>query len=168
MMIGGDKTAFAKIEKLFKDMCVPKGSGWVGKTGAGHFVKMIHNGVEYGMMQAIGEGFEVLDSSQFDLDLEDVARIWANGSVIRGWLMDLAQDAFSKNAKLDQVSGEIADSGEGKWTVEAAMELKVPIPVISEALQSRFRSREAGPMANRLVAALRDEFGGHGFKKKGS
>ena len=166
MMIGGDKDVFKKIEPIFKDMNVPKGYGWVGKSGAGHFVKMVHNGVEYGMMEAIGEGFEILEASQFELNLKDVAGIWANGSVIRSWLMDLTESAFAKDAKLSQVSGEIADSGEGKWTVEAALDLKVPAPVITQALQQRFRSREIGPMSDKLVAALRDEFGGHGFKKK--
>jgi 6-phosphogluconate dehydrogenase len=166
MMIGGDKKVFKKIEPIFKDMNVKNGYGWVGKTGAGHFVKMVHNGIEYGMMEAIGEGFEILDASGFDLDLKDVARIWSNGSVIRGWLMELAQSAYSKDPKLNKVSGEIADSGEGKWTVEAALDLKVPAPVITQALEQRYRSRESGPMSNRLVAALRDEFGGHGFKRK--
>jgi 6-phosphogluconate dehydrogenase len=166
MMVGGDRSAFDKVEQLFKDMCVPKGYGYVGKSGAGHFVKMVHNGVEYGMMQAIGEGFEVMGASDFGIKFDDVARIWSNGSVIRGWLMELTESAFSKDKKLDKVAGEIADSGEGKWTVEAALELNVPIPVISGALNERYRSRDKGSLSDRLVAALRDEFGGHGFKRK--
>jgi 6-phosphogluconate dehydrogenase len=166
MMIGGDKKVFKKIEKIFEDMNVENGYGWVGKTGAGHFVKMVHNGIEYGMMEAIGEGFEILDAGGFDLDLEDVARIWSNGSVIRGWLMELVQSAYSKDPKLSNVSGEIADSGEGRWTVDTALDLKVPAPVITQALERRFRSREIGPMSDKLVAALRDEFGGHGYKKR--
>ena len=167
-MIGGDKQGFKKLEKLFKDMNVPKGYGYVGKSGAGHFVKMVHNGVEYGMMQAIGEGFEVFGSSEFNVNNEDVARIWANGSVIRGWLMELTESAFSKDQKLEKLTGEIADSGEGKWTVDTAMDLNVPIPVISAALQERYRSRENNTFSDRVVAVLREEFGGHGFKKKGA
>jgi 6-phosphogluconate dehydrogenase len=166
MMIGGDKKVFEIVEQLFKDMCVEKGYGYVGKSGAGHFVKMVHNGVEYGMMEAIGEGFEILDSSKFDVNLKEVARIWSHGSIIRGLLMELTESAFSKDEKLSAVSGEVADSGEGRWTVEAALDLNVPIPVISNALQRRYRSREANPLSDRLVAALRNEFGGHGFKRR--
>lgn len=165
MMIGGDKEIFASIEQLFKDLCVENGYGYVGKSGSGHFVKMVHNGIEYGMMQAMGEGFNLLDSSNFDLDMKDISRIWANGSVIRGWLMDLTQNAFTKDAKLDNITGQIADSGEGKWTVEAALDFNVSIPVIANSLFERYRSREANTIGNKVVAALRDEFGGHGFMK---
>lgn len=165
MMIGGNKKTFDTIEQLFKDMCIENGYGYVGTNGAGHFVKMIHNGVEYGMMQAIGEGFNILDSSFYDLDLEDIARIWANGSVIRGWLMDLTKQAFSNDPKLLEVNGQIADSGEGKWTIQAALDLNVSIPVISSSLMERYRSRESNTMSNKVVASLRDQFGGHGFVK---
>lgn len=165
MMVGGDRETFADIESLFKDLCVDNGYGYVGKSGAGHFVKMVHNGIEYGMMQAIGEGFDLLSASGFDCDLEDVSRIWANGSVIRGWLMDLTQSAFSKDANLEKITGQIADSGEGKWTVEAALDFNVAIPVIAGSLLERYRSRTANTMGNKVVAALRDEFGGHGFMK---
>jgi 6-phosphogluconate dehydrogenase len=166
MMIGGQKEIFDKIEELFSAMCVEKGYGYVGKSGAGHFVKMVHNGIEYGMLEAIGEGFELLSASDFNINFNDVARIWANGSVIRGWLMELAQSAFAKDGKLEHVSGEVADSGEGAWTVESSLELNVAIPVITTALQRRYRSRESSPLSDRLVAALRHEFGGHAFKKK--
>ena len=166
MMIGGDKETFANIENLFKDLCVENGYGYVGKTGSGHFVKMVHNGVEYGMMQAIGEGFDLLGASGFDLNLEDVSKIWANGSVIRGWLMDLTQSAFAKDSNLDNVTGQIADSGEGKWTVEAALDFNVAIPVIANSLLERYRSRTPNTMSNKVVAALRNEFGGHGFLKQ--
>lgn len=141
MMIGGDKETFTCLEQVFKDLCVDNGYGYVGKSGSGHFVKMVHNGIEYGMMQAIGEGFDLLSSSGFDCNLEDVSRIWANGSVIRGWLMDLTQNAFSKDNNLDKISGQIADSGEGKWTVEAALDFNVAIPVIATSLLERYRSR---------------------------
>lgn len=166
MMIGGDKEAYSKLEGLFQCMCVENGCGYVGQSGSGHFVKMVHNGIEYGMMQSIGEGFDLLSSSNFKPNLENVAKIWSNGSVIRGWLMDLTQNALSKDANLSHVAGEIADSGEGKWTVEAALEHNVSIPVIGASMFERYRSRQANTMGNKIVAALRDEFGGHGFKKK--
>ncbi len=166
MMIGGERDVFKRIEHLFRDMCVENGYGFLGSPGAGHFIKMVHNGIEYGMMEAIGEGFDILQSSNFDLDLEDIARIWSNGSVIRGWLMELTRNAFAKDASLSYLTGEIADSGEGAWTVQAALDFKVPIPVISNALLRRYRSRECNPLSDKVVAALRDEFGGHGYKKK--
>lgn len=166
MMIGGNKEVFLKIENLFKDLCVENGYGYVGREGSGHFVKMVHNGIEYGMMQAIGEGFDLLSSSDFKLNLEDVSKIWANGSVIRGWLMDLTQNAFSKDDNLSSVTGQIADSGEGKWTVEAALDYNVAIPIIATSMMERYRSRVSNTMSNKVVAALRNEFGGHGFMKK--
>lgn len=163
MMIGAKKDIYDQLEPLFKDICVENGYGYSGRNGAGHFVKMIHNGVEYGMMQAIGEGFDILESSDFDIDLEDTAKIWANGSVIRGWLMELTQSAFSKDPKLKDVTGQIADSGEGKWTIEAALDFNVSTPVIATSLMERYRSREPNTMGNKVVASLRNEFGGHGF-----
>lgn len=165
MMVGGDREIFSTIEILFKSMCVDDGYGYVGKSGSGHFAKMVHNGIEYGMMQAIGEGFDLLNSSDFDFNLENISKIWSNGSVIRGWLMDLTQSALSKDSNLSNVSGEIADSGEGKWTVEAALDFNVAIPVIANSLLERYRSRIPNTMSNKVVAALRDEFGGHGFVK---
>lgn len=137
-----------------------------GRPGSGHYVKMVHNGVEYGMMQAIGEGFEILEKGPFDLDLEKVARVWNNGSVIRGWLMELAESAFSKDGKLDGIKGIMYSSGEGLWTVQEALELKVPAPVITESLMMRYRSEQEDTFTGKVVAALRNEFGGHAVAKK--
>ena len=166
IMVGGEKAAYDVIEPLLKDLCVENGYVYMGKSGSGHFAKMVHNGVEYGMMQAIGEGFELLESSSYDFNLEDVSRVWSNGSVIRGWLMDLVVCAFQKDPKLDYLSGRIADSGEGRWTIEAALEHEVSIPVIAASLFSRYRSRSEDNLSDRVVAALRHEFGGHAFSKK--
>ena len=167
MMVGGEREVFASLTPLFKDMCVSGGYGYMGESGAGHFAKMVHNGVEYGMMQAIGEGFDLLQNSEFGFDHHEVARVWANGSVIRGWLMDLVARAFQKGGDLGYLSGEIADSGEGKWTVETALEQGISIPVIADALFRRYRSRSKDNFSDKVVAALRHEFGGHGFTPKG-
>lgn len=166
MMVGGDREVFISLVPLFEDMCVSGGYGYMGESGAGHFAKMVHNGVEYGMMQAIGEGFDVLENSRFVFDHQEVARVWANGSVIRGWLMDLVARAFEKDEDLGYLSGEIADSGEGKWMVETALEQGVAIPVIADALFRRYRSRSRDNFSDKVVAALRHEFGGHGFIPK--
>ena len=166
IMVGGDTRAYDTIEPLLRDLCVENGYGYMGSSGAGHFAKMVHNGIEYGMMQAIGEGFNLLDASSYDFDPEKVATVWANGSVIRGWLMDLMVKALQKDQKLGYLSGAIADSGEGRWTVEAALEYEVPIPVIAASLFSRYRSRSDENLSDRVVAALRHEFGGHGFLEK--
>ncbi|MBO7744220.1 decarboxylating 6-phosphogluconate dehydrogenase [Paenibacillus sp. MWE-103] len=160
-MIGGDREAFATIEPLFQAMAVDKGYLYAGKNGSGHFLKMIHNGIEYGMMQAIAEGFELLSKSDFDYDYEDVARVWSNGSVIRGWLMELAENAFSKDPKLEGIRGVMQSSGEGKWTVETALDLEASTPVIALSLLMRYRSLEADTFHGKVVAALRNEFGGH-------
>jgi 6-phosphogluconate dehydrogenase len=166
VMVGGEKAAYDVISPLLKDLCVENGYSYMGSSGSGHFAKMVHNGIEYGMMQAIGEGFDLLASSGFDYNLEKVSTVWANGSVIRGWLMDLVVRAFQKDPKLDHLSGRIADSGEGRWTVEAALEHEVAIPVIAASLFSRFRSRTEDNLSDRVVAALRHEFGGHSFTGK--
>jgi len=166
IMVGGDKRAYDIIEQLLKDLCVENGYGYMGPSGSGHFAKMVHNGVEYGMMQAIGEGFDLLASSGYDFNLDEVSKVWANGSVIRGWLMDLAARAFQKDPKLDYLSGRIADSGEGRWTIEAALEHEVSIPVIAASLFTRYRSRSEDNISDRVVAALRHEFGGHAFSEK--
>ena len=166
IMVGGDKRAYDIIEQLLKDLCVENGYGYMGPSGSGHFAKMVHNGVEYGMMQAIGEGFDLLASSGYDFKLDEVSKVWANGSVIRGWLMDLAARAFQKDPKLDYLSGRIADSGEGRWTIEAALEHEVSIPVIAASLFTRYRSRSEDNISDRVVAALRHEFGGHAFSEK--
>lgn len=165
-MIGGNPDAFAHIEPIFRDTAVPKGYHYGGKSGSGHFLKMVHNGIEYGMMAAIGEGFEVLDKSGFDFDYEKVAEVWGHGSVIRGWLMDLTQRAFSKDAKLDEIRGVMHSSGEGKWTVETAMELQCATPVIAMSLLMRYRSLDDDTFTGKVVAALRNEFGGHAVEKK--
>jgi len=166
VMVGGERSAYEYIEPLLKDLCVEKGYGYMGRSGSGHFAKMVHNGIEYGMMQAMGEGFNLLESSDFDFDLASVARVWANGSVIRGWLMELMVHAFENDPKLDSLQGRIADSGEGRWTVEAALEHEVSIPVIAASLFSRYRSRSEENLSDRVVAALRHEFGGHAFSPK--
>lgn len=166
MMIGGDEQAFQVIEPFIRDICVEKGYLYAGQSGSGHFLKMIHNGIEYGMMQAIAEGFEVLEKSPFDYDYEKVAEMWNHGSVIRSWLMELTQNAFSKDPKLEEIKGIMHSSGEGKWTVETALELKVPVPVTSLALMMRYRSLEGDTFTGKVVAALRNEFGGHAVEKK--
>lgn len=160
-MIGGPQPIFARIEPLFKAIAAEDGYLYTGKAGSGHYLKMVHNGIEYGMMQAIGEGFEVLNESQFDYDNEAVAKVWNHGSVVRSWLMELAQDAFSKDANLDEIKGVMHSSGEGAWTVQEALRLRVPTPVISSALMMRYRSEKDDTMTGKVVAALRNEFGGH-------
>ncbi|EPE63513.1 6-phosphogluconate dehydrogenase [Exiguobacterium sp. S17] len=165
-MIGGDLEAFGKIEKLFHDVSTEHGYLYAGPSGSGHFLKMIHNGIEYGMMQAIAEGFEILEKSPFDYDHEQVARVWNHGSVVRSWLMELTESAFHKDAKLDEIKGVMHASGEGKWTVETALEYGVPAPVIAMSLMMRQRSLEADTFSGKVVAALRNEFGGHAVEKK--
>lgn len=165
-MIGGDAEVFKVIEPLFKDITVENGYLYAGKCGSGHFLKMVHNGVEYGMMQAIAEGFEILEKSQFDFDYEKVARVWNNGSVIRSWLMELTENAFSKDAKLDGLKGIMHSSGEGKWTVETALDLQTAAPIITMSLMMRYRSLEQDTFSGKVVAALRNEFGGHAVEKK--
>lgn len=160
-MIGGDESAFRYIEPIFRDIAVRNGYLYAGKSGSGHFLKMVHNGIEYGMMQAIAEGFELLDKSEFAFDYEDVARVWSNGSVIRGWLMELAQQAFAKDPKLDSIRGIMHSSGEGKWTVETALDLQANAPVIALSLFMRYRSLSEDTFHGKVVAALRNEFGGH-------
>jgi 6-phosphogluconate dehydrogenase len=168
MMVGGEREAYEVVEPMVCDLCVENGYGYMGASGSGHFVKMVHNGIEYGMMQAIGEGFELLRASGFDLDNETVARVWSNGSVIRGWLMELAEKAFSRDGQLGWLGGKVADSGEGRWTVEAAVELGVSAPIITGALFERFRSQKNEHFSDRVVAALRHEFGGHAFQTPGA
>jgi 6-phosphogluconate dehydrogenase len=165
-MIGGDQESFKAIEPLFQSIAVDQGYLYAGKNGSGHFLKMVHNGIEYGMMQAIGEGFELLSKSRFEFDYENVARVWANGSVIRGWLMELAEQAFSKDPKLDGIKGMMMSSGEGKWTVQTALDLEVGTPVIAMSLLMRYRSLEEDAFHGKVVAALRNEFGGHSVVRK--
>ncbi|ULT57807.1 decarboxylating 6-phosphogluconate dehydrogenase [Neobacillus drentensis] len=165
MMIGGNKEIFSTIEPVIRDINVENGYLYAGKSGSGHFLKMIHNGIEYGMMQAIAEGFEVLEKSDFDFDYEKVARVWNNGSVIRSWLMELTENAFSKDPKLDSIKGVMHSSGEGKWTIETALELQAAMPVTALSLMMRYRSLEEDTFTGKVVAALRNEFGGHAVEK---
>jgi 6-phosphogluconate dehydrogenase len=165
-MIGGDEEAWAVVEPLFRDTSVENGYLYAGKSGSGHFLKMVHNGIEYGMMAAIGEGFEVLEKSGYDFNFEEVARVWNNGSVIRSWLMELIERAFSKDAKLDEIKGIMHSSGEGKWTLETAFDLQAATPVIAMALLMRYRSLETDTFTGKVVAALRNEFGGHAVESK--
>lgn len=165
-MIGGDPDAFRIIEPIIKDISVENGYFYSGELGSGHYLKMIHNGIEYGMMQAIAEGFDILEKSEFDFDFEGVARVWNNGSVIRSWLMELTENAFSKDPKLSEIRGVMNTSGEGKWTVEEALGLQVAAPVITMSLLMRYRSLEEDTFTGKVVAALRNEFGGHSIIKK--
>lgn len=164
-MIGGEQEAFKVIEPILKDVSVENGYLYSGKLGSGHFLKMIHNGIEYGMMQAIAEGFDILEKSEFDYDNKAVAKMWNHGSVIRSWLMELTENAFSKDPKLSGIKGVMNTSGEGKWTVETALDLQVPAPVITLSLLMRYRSLEEDTFTGKVVAALRNEFGGHSITK---
>lgn len=164
-MIGGDPEAWEVVEPIFKDTAVENGFLYAGKAGSGHFLKMVHNGIEYAMMASIGEGFDVLEKSQFDYDYEKVARVWNNGSVIRSWLMELTENAFSKYPHLDEIKGIMHSSGEGKWTVEEALDLQTATPVIAMSLLMRYRSLENDTFTGKVVAALRNEFGGHAVEK---
>ena len=164
-MIGGDQEAWEIVEPLFHDTAVENGYLYAGKIGSGHFLKMIHNGIEYGMMAAIGEGFEVLEKSEFDFDYEKVAKVWNNGSVIRSWLMELTENAFSKDPKLEEIKGVMHSSGEAKWTLETAMDLQTSTPVIALSLLSRYRSLDNDTFNGKVVAALRNGFGGHAVEK---
>ncbi len=164
-MIGGEKAAFSRVEAVFKDISVENGYLHTGAVGSGHFVKMVHNGIEYGMMQAIAEGFEVFEKSGFDLDFQAIASLFNHGSVVRGWLMELTENAFSKDPKLATIRGRMNASGEGKWTLETALDLGVPTPVIALSLMMRYRSLQDDTFTGKVVAALRNEFGGHAVEK---
>jgi 6-phosphogluconate dehydrogenase len=168
LMIGGDKKTYRRLEPVFKTLAPKEGFLHCGPAGAGHFVKMIHNGIEYGMMSAYGEGFDILKASPYAKDLEfaKVAHLWNQGSVIRSWLLELAEAAFRKDPDLSHISGFVEDSGEGRWTVQQAIDTATPAPLIALSLFQRFRSREADSFSDRLLAALRNEFGGHAVKKK--
>jgi 6-phosphogluconate dehydrogenase len=162
MMVGGEAEVVASIDEVFKRVCVDGGYQYMGKPGAGHYVKMVHNGIEYGMMQAIAEGFEILDHSQFDLDYEKVARVWNNGAIISGYLMEMTENAFKHNDnQLTKIKPIIDHSGEGLWTAQEALKLGVSTPVIANALFARFQSKNEKKFGNKIVAAQRNEFGGH-------
>jgi 6-phosphogluconate dehydrogenase len=170
LMIGGDAAVVESLRPIFETLAPAADQGWgrVGPAGAGHFTKMVHNGIEYGMMQAFAEGFEILKSkSEFELDLQQVSRIWQRGSVVRSWLLDLIVNVMQEDQSLDAIEAYVADSGEGRWTVFEAVDLNVAAPVITAALQRRIRSRQAAPYSDKLVAAMRNQFGGHAIKKKG-
>jgi 6-phosphogluconate dehydrogenase len=167
LMAGGERAAYALIEPLLKSLAPSPdaGYGYMGPSGAGHFVKMVHNGIEYGLMQAYAEGFELLAAKkELALDLHQVAEVWRSGSVVRSWLLDLAAQALQEDPGLDKLLAYVDDSGEGRWTVQESVDLAVPAPVISAALQARFRSRQDQPFGGRLLAALRNQFGGHAVK----
>ena len=167
IMAGGSRDAFELVEPIFKTLAPEGGYMHTGQAGSGHFVKMVHNGVEYGMLAAYGEGFEILNASPFDLDLAEISSIWRNGSVVRSWLLDLLYDALLKDPGLESIRGYVDDSGEGRWTVQAAIEESVPAPVTAAALFARFASRQDESFSAKIIAALRNEFGGHAVKKEG-
>jgi len=167
LMVGGDKTVLERLTPIFRTLAPAADRGWghVGPVGAGHFVKMVHNGIEYGLMQAYAEGFAILEhKKEFDLDLAQVAQIWRFGSVVRSWLLDLTADALKQNPQLEGIEAYVADSGEGRWTVTEALDLDVSAPVITLSLLRRLRSREQEPFADRLLAMMRHGFGGHAVK----
>ncbi len=170
LMAGGDREAFDDLEPALRSLAPDEGVLYCGPTGAGHFVKMIHNGIEYGMMQAYGEGFELLQASPYaeSLDYADLSRLWNRGSVIRSWLLELAESAFRRDGDLSGVRAYVEDSGEGRWTALQAVESAVSAPVITLSLMERFRSRKTDPFGGRLVAALRREFGGHAVQEAAS
>jgi 6-phosphogluconate dehydrogenase len=162
LMVGGDDDAVAQVEPAFRDLAPKDGYAHVGAAGAGHFVKMVHNGIEYGLMQSYAEGFDVMNSSEFDLDLHEIAGIWRYGSVVRSWLLELLHAAFEKEgAHLETIRGYVEDSGEGRWTIAEAIAEDVPVPVITAALFARFASRREESFAAKVNAALRNQFGGH-------
>jgi 6-phosphogluconate dehydrogenase len=164
LMVGGTEENFATAEPLFATLAQDEGYAHVGSVGAGHYVKMVHNGIEYGLLQAFGEGFEILEACDYDLDLSQVANVWRHGSVVRSWLLDLAANAYAKDPHLDKLTGYVEDSGEGRWTVAEAIDLDVPAPVITLSLQMRFRSRQEDTYTGKLISALRNEFGGHAIR----
>jgi 6-phosphogluconate dehydrogenase len=166
MMIGGDGETFTVLEPIYKTLAPEQGYRLVGPVGAGHFAKMIHNGIEYGMMEAYAEGFELMRAkSQFNYNLEEVADLWNRGGVIRSWLLELAADAFKEDPGLESIQGYVPDSGEGRWTASEAIDLAVPAPVITLALQIRFLSRQEDAFGAKVLAALRQQFGGHAVRK---
>ncbi|MFL5496234.1 MAG: phosphogluconate dehydrogenase (NAD(+)-dependent, decarboxylating) [Gemmatimonadales bacterium] len=165
LMIGASSAAFKQCEPIFRTLAPADGYAHVGPPGAGHYVKMIHNGIEYGMLQAYAEGYEILHASKdFTLDLRQISAVWNRGSVVRSWLNELAELAFAKDTELAALKGYVEDSGEGRWTVQEAIDLDVPAPVITLSLLTRFRSRQADSFGAKVIAALRNEFGGHAVK----
>ncbi|MEO5987758.1 MAG: phosphogluconate dehydrogenase (NAD(+)-dependent, decarboxylating) [Candidatus Eisenbacteria bacterium] len=166
MMAGGEPDSVARLQPAFDTLAPPQGWLHTGPVGAGHFAKMIHNGIEYGMMQAYAEGFEILKASEFEFDLAKLSHLWNQGSVVRSWLLELAELAFAKDPALEKIRGYVEDSGEGRWTVLEAIEKNVPAEVLTLSLMRRFRSRQEDTFTDRVLAALRAEFGGHAVKEK--
>ena len=169
LMVGGDRAAVERLEPIFKTLAPApdKGYGHVGPAGAGHFVKMVHNGIEYGMMQAYAEGFELMAAKEeLALDLGQIAELWRHGSVVRSWLLDLTAAALDEDPDLSDLEAYVEDSGEGRWTVEESIDLAIPLPVITASVQARFRSRQDSPFGARLLAAMRNQFGGHAVRRR--
>jgi 6-phosphogluconate dehydrogenase len=167
LMVGGDDDPVQRLEPIFTDLAPQDGYAHTGASGAGHFTKMVHNGIEYGLMQAYAEGFEVMAKSEFELDLREIAGIWRYGSVVRSWLLELLHDALEKGGNdLPRLKGYVEDSGEGRWTIHEAIAEDVPVPVITAALYARFASRQVESYAAKITAALRNEFGGHAVKSE--
>jgi 6-phosphogluconate dehydrogenase len=165
LMVGGHAEACRRLEPIFQTLAPPNGYLRVGDHGSGHFVKMVHNGIEYGLMQAYAEGFELMKAGPFQVDLAKIASLWMHGSVVRSWLLELAARALAEDGELTALKAHVDDSGEGRWTVQEALERNVPLPVITAALFTRYRSREDNPFSERLLAALRQQFGGHAVQK---
>ena len=164
LMIGGDQAVFKQVEPIFETLAPPEGYAYVGPSGAGHYAKMVHNGIEYSMLQSYAEGFEILKAAPFGFDLPQLARLWNHGSVIRSWLLELAQDAFEQDPQLSRIRGYVEDSGEGRWTLQDAIDHAVPAPALAMSLFMRFRSRQDDSFSDKVIAALRNEFGGHPVK----
>ena len=164
LMIGGNQAVFRQVEPIFKTLAPPDGYAYVGPSGAGHYSKMVHNGIEYSMLQGYAEGFEVLKASPFGFDLLQLSRLWNHGSVIRSWLLELAENAFERDPQLSKIRGFVEDEGEGRWTVHESIDHAVPMPALAMSLYMRFRSRQDDSFSAKVVAALRNEFGGHAVK----
>jgi 6-phosphogluconate dehydrogenase len=164
LMAGGNEAVFKQVEPIFKTLAPPDGYAYVGPSGAGHYAKMVHNGIEYAMLQSYAEGFEILKAAPFGFDLLQLARLWNHGSVIRSWLLELAQDAFAHDPDLSHIRGYVDDSGEGRWTLQEAIDHAVPAPALAMSLFMRFRSRQDDSFSDKVIAALRNEFGGHPVK----
>jgi 6-phosphogluconate dehydrogenase len=166
LMVGGDKKVCNELSPIFSSLAQENGFLYCGPSGAGHFVKMVHNGIEYGMMQAYAEGFEVMERSSFNLNMNEISKVWQNGSVVRSWLLELAGSLFEEDPKLSQIKDHVEDSGEGRWMVQTAIDLNVPAPVITLSLLSRLRSRQPESFSMKVLAGLRNRFGGHAIKSK--
>ena len=166
LMVGGSQAVFKQVEPIFKTLAPPDGYAFVGPSGAGHYAKMVHNGIEYSMLQSYAEGFEILQAAPFGFDLAQLARLWNHGSVIRSWLLELAQTAFERDPRLARIRGYVEDSGEGRWTLQEALDHSVPAPALAMSLFMRFRSRQDDSFSDKVIAALRNEFGGHSVKSE--